>query len=559
SGISGTSYQVSGLSNSTTYYWRVQAVNSAGSSSWSAAWSFTTASPGKKTITITEPQAGTLWKAGEDRQIAWQSANIKYVTIAFSTDDDNTWQSIVDSVAANSQLYNWTVPDLTADNVHIRISDSRDTSISSISDSFHIYGSKMTLDTTYSFHGRDYQLVGLPGNGQLPVNQVLKGQAGKDWMVYYDNGQAQNYLVSYDSSTVFTFKPGRGFWVISNNDVKVSRQTPTVQLDQDTSFSIPLHSGWNIISTPFNLTVSWSTVQQANQIPDSVWAYSGGQYHSSAYLTPYHGYYLYNRKDLSKLKIPYMTVSSKRYSEVNTRPPLVQIIATPVGSHSSSTVNIGFSEKGEREMKDTVQYAPPRAFEPVRLTLYQDGHEGPKDLNTVLATYSGGSLKYTLHLLTKPNNPVRIHVRGLQEYPEYTFYLSEDSGDNHDLNDNSSVTLQPQNKMTIMTLWIKKNDNKITDNKETKPQKFSLDQNYPNPFNDETVIGYSIPTVYNGRHVELTIFNILGNEVCKLVDRQQSSGNYTIHWNAGDYSSGVYLYQLKIGNHEKTKKMLLLK
>ena len=90
----------------------------------------------------------------------------------------------------------------------------------------------------------------------------------------------------------------------------------------------------------------------------------------------------------------------------------------------------------------------------------------------------------------------------------------------------------------------------------------SLKQNYPNPFNPETNIFYS--TSVNGA-VELSIYNIKGQLVKKLVNSSMNAGEHNIVWNGKDasdrtVSSGLYFYKLKVdGKTIDTKKMMLLK
>jgi hypothetical protein len=91
---------------------------------------------------------------------------------------------------------------------------------------------------------------------------------------------------------------------------------------------------------------------------------------------------------------------------------------------------------------------------------------------------------------------------------------------------------------------------------EIAPLVFSLSQNYPNPFNPSTKINYSIPQSSN---VVIKVFDILGNEVATLVNEQKPAGSYEIEFNATNFPSGVYCYQLKAGTFIETKKMLLVK
>ena len=88
------------------------------------------------------------------------------------------------------------------------------------------------------------------------------------------------------------------------------------------------------------------------------------------------------------------------------------------------------------------------------------------------------------------------------------------------------------------------------------PQDYTLSQNYPNPFNPITNIQFSIPKT---EFVSLKIYNLLGQKVTTLVDKKQPAGSYQVQWDASRFASGVYYYQLKVGDYVQTRKMVLLK
>ena len=89
------------------------------------------------------------------------------------------------------------------------------------------------------------------------------------------------------------------------------------------------------------------------------------------------------------------------------------------------------------------------------------------------------------------------------------------------------------------------------------PQHFALKQNYPNPFNPATTIEFA--TMRAG-HVTLEVVNMLGQTVATLVDEPQAVGTYRVSWNAAGFTSGMYVYQLRIDNEVvDTKKMMLIK
>jgi hypothetical protein len=88
------------------------------------------------------------------------------------------------------------------------------------------------------------------------------------------------------------------------------------------------------------------------------------------------------------------------------------------------------------------------------------------------------------------------------------------------------------------------------------PKIFLLSQNYPNPFNSITNIQYQLSAA---SEVLLTIYNIRGQEVLRLVESDQPAGYHQITWNAANVASGMYFYRLRAGNFVQTRKMILLR
>jgi hypothetical protein len=83
-----------------------------------------------------------------------------------------------------------------------------------------------------------------------------------------------------------------------------------------------------------------------------------------------------------------------------------------------------------------------------------------------------------------------------------------------------------------------------------------LHQNYPNPFNPQTTITFDLP---QSHEVTLKVFNIIGEEVVTLVSERLSAGSHSYDWDAGNLSSGIYVYRLQAGDYVETRKMVLMR
>jgi len=143
---------------------------------------------------------------------------------------------------------------------------------------------------------------------------------------------------------------------------------------------------------------------------------------------------------------------------------------------------------------------------------------------------------------------ILIFTYDLSEQVEQIWVLTSMSGKSYELEDSGEITIPSEEKYFLTK-------------KATVPISYALHQNYPNPFNPVTNIRYDLQ---NNQHVTLTIYDLNGREINRLVDKNQPAGHKSIQWNATDMqgkpvSAGVYLYQIQAGAFIETRKMVFLK
>jgi hypothetical protein len=90
---------------------------------------------------------------------------------------------------------------------------------------------------------------------------------------------------------------------------------------------------------------------------------------------------------------------------------------------------------------------------------------------------------------------------------------------------------------------------------------FDLQQNYPNPFNPSTTVEFQVP---EKSLITITIYDVTGHEVKKLLNEPKDAGTYYVQWNGDDnagktVSSGIYFYQMVAKNFRVTKKAIFQK
>lgn len=120
-------------------------------------------------------------------------------------------------------------------------------------------------------------------------------------------------------------------------------------------------------------------------------------------------------------------------------------------------------------------------------------------------------------------------------------------------NPNPTITM---NNIVIEKALYDTTDVGISNYNSIIPDRFALYQNFPNPFNPTTNIRFDIA---NSTFTSIVVYDALGKEIENLVNENLAPGNYQYSFNAGNYPSGIYFYQIRTDEFTDIKKMILMK
>jgi hypothetical protein len=431
------------------------------------------------------------------------------------------------------------------------------------------YPTTIQISHLYSFGDpaktTSYRIIGIPGVNNVNLSNFMTGSPGKqaDWLAFWDIGSG-TYTEYTGGNTTFNFKPGRAFWVISKNQVNISIPNVTpVTLSPDYSFSIPLHSEWNLISNPFEKNISWQTVKTVNPgVTQPIHYFDGNPgYTQPANFETYKGYYFYNTGNLTALKIPYISQEPlEKGSTILSKELNIKLIAENAGDE----VVLGISENSEPGLDELDIFSPPSDFSEVSLKAYNVYLEtNYKFLQKDIRGKISEGLEYELHAMNNTGQPLSISANGTDNFSEYEVCLLDyNLMKFYDLKLQNTISLNSKPAFQRYTIFIG-TESYIRQKKSLyMPNEYSLYQNYPNPFNPSTAIRFNIPEQGS---VSLSVYNVLGQSVTELLsDQLHEPGYYEVEFNAKSISSGIYVYRLRVRTSEgikfdRSQKMLLIK
>jgi len=402
-----------------------------------------------------------------------------------------------------------------------------------------------------------WRLMSWPGQ---PANTSLARSKLKDGHVFYSWDIEKNDFIIAD-----IIELGRSYWFRHKyeNPVVFSEDSSTAMPLEN--YTIKLEQGWNMVGNPFSFPVQYVKDSNINPITygnSDIPGWSGPQ----TELKPWNGYAVYASEESDMILIPFQEKDSSAQRVANIDGWYLNLKAeSPNFFHHAAQIGRHENASNGQDLYDTPQL--PDINETISLLMDLNGNSSfrytkdIRDLDELNGVWNlrldGNSDERSMVLsgVLKGSIPegLRIAIVDIQERKVSHEILNQGLAIKKDPNFDYDLKLVAGDIDYVATMT-----EEILNN---IPSVYSLSQNYPNPFNPTTKMNYALP---KRSRVIISVYNVLGQEVTTLLNKEQDYGYHTVTWNGTDrigkqVASGVYFARLTTKNFSQTKKMLMLK
>jgi hypothetical protein len=403
-----------------------------------------------------------------------------------------------------------------------------------------------------------WRLMSWPGQ---PANTSLAHSKLKDGHVFYSWDIEKNDFIIAD-----IIELGRSYWFRHKyeNSLVFSEDSSTAMPLEN--YTIKLEQGWNMVGNPFSFPVQYVKDSNINDPITYGNSDKDGWSDPQTELQPWNGYAVYASAESDMILIPFQEQDSSAQRVANIDGWYLNLKAeSPNFFHHAAQIGRHENAYNGQDLYDT--QTQPDINETISLLMDLNGNSSfrytkdIRDLDELNGVWNlrldGNSDERSMVLsgVFKGSIPegLRIAIVDIQERKVSHEILNQGLAIKKDPNLDYDLKLVAGDIEYVATMT-----EEILNN---IPSVYSLNQNYPNPFNPITKMNYALP---KRSRVIISVYNVLGQEVTTLLNKEQDYGYHTVTWNGTDrigkqVASGVYFARLTTKNFSQTKKMLMLK
>ena len=355
--------------------------------------------------------------------------------------------------------------------------------------------------------------------------------------------------------------PGGGLWLLAETNWSVIQTLDNAPLQENGTYAVDLHNGWNIVSNPLEKDVSWAAVQAASGTDQALWRFDRSWKRASTFQSAKRGQaYYFLDNNIDELVLPYPGISSSEASKKRSHTSSGRALTLRAYQEGTlrSTVRAGIHPEAREGLDPTDIHAPPNYFGGASLRALESQAGRSYPLAESYQPPVKGHI-YDIRLYAAQDTSVTIRVEGLNTFAnaEQVVLVRAPMGRIYDLRQDDTITLIPDAPVTKFKL-IAGPGTLVEDVQSAMvPEEVELLPNYPNPFRDATTIEYTLPS---RKQVRIAVYDILGRRVALLTNREQPPGLHTVQWPRSGKrpASGVYFLRMEAENYRQTRKITLV-